>query len=61
MTARDDYPVLERAATARQLYTQAEKDEMACALNEIDNLRADVSKLLTMLADAGVGWPERVA
>lgn len=51
MSAADDYPRLAYVARTRP------NGNAAKALNELDALRGDVSKLLSMLADAGVEWP----
>lgn len=50
MSARDDYEQLRLMALC------GVKDARR-ALNEIDMLRYDVSKLLTLLNAAGVKWP----
>jgi hypothetical protein len=54
VSAAEDYPYpLGREAARQRIYVNT---QWAAMCKEIDMLRADVSKLLTMLADAGVEW-----
>jgi hypothetical protein len=58
MSAREDYPELARRGTLGYRNGRLAYDpEADKALKEIDALRADVAKLLSMCARAGAEWP----
>jgi hypothetical protein len=57
MSAREDYPELARRGTLCYRNGRVDYDpEARMALNEIDKLRGDVAKLLSMCAAAGAEW-----
>lgn len=58
MNARDDYPTLAALADdGLPLITNEAVCSFRDALDEIDQLRADVAKLLAKLATTDAAWP----